>query len=47
MNLSNAFKAFLNPLWVMDNFLTFYGGGGGSPQQSTTTSGIDPSMSPL
>ena len=45
MKLSNAFKAFLNPLWVMDNFLTFYGGGG-SPQQSTTTSGIDPSMRP-
>ena len=45
MNLSNTFKLFLNPIWVMDNFFTFYGGGG-SPTNSTTSSGIDPSVLP-
>jgi len=45
MNLSNSFKLFLNPIWVMDNLFTFYGGGG-SPTNSTTTSGIDPNVVP-
>ena len=44
MKLSNSFK-LLNPIWIMDNFLTFYGGGG-APTSSTTTSGIDPSVKP-
>ena len=44
MKLSNAFK-LLNPIWIMDNFLTFYGGGG-APTNSTTTTGIDPSVKP-
>ena len=44
MNILSGFK-LLNPIWIMDNFLTFYGGGG-SPQQSTTTSGIDPNVLP-
>jgi len=44
MNILSGFK-LLNPIWIMDNFLTFYGGGG-SPTNSTTTSGIDPSVRP-
>jgi hypothetical protein len=45
MKLLNGLKFFINPLWVMDNYLTFWGGSP-EPQQSTTTSGIDPSMRP-
>ena len=44
MNILSGFK-LLNPIWIMDNFLTFYGGGG-SPTNSTTTSGIDPNVVP-
>jgi hypothetical protein len=45
MSLSNTFKLFLNPIWVMDNFFTFYGGSD-APASSTTTTGIDPSIKP-
>jgi len=45
MKLSNAFN-LLNPIWIMDNFLTFYGGGG-SPTNSTSSTGIDPAVKPF
>jgi hypothetical protein len=45
MKLLNGLKFFTNPLWVMDNYLTFWGGSP-EPQQSTTTSGIDPNVLP-
>jgi hypothetical protein len=45
MKLLNGLKFFTNPLWVMDNYLTFWGGDP-APQQSTTTSGIDPDVKP-
>jgi hypothetical protein len=45
MKLLNGFKFFTNPVWVMDNYLTFWGGDP-EPQRQTTTSGIDPSMKP-
>jgi hypothetical protein len=44
MKLLNGMN-FFNPLWIMDNYLTFWGGDP-EPQQQTTTSGIDPSMRP-
>ena len=37
MNLLNGFKWFLNPVWVMDAFLTLWGGGSPGPQVSTGT----------
>jgi hypothetical protein len=44
MKLSNSFN-ILNPIWVMDNFLTFWGMGGGT-QNSTSSTGIDPAIRP-
>lgn len=37
MNLLNGFKWFLNPVWVMDAFLTLWGGGGGQQTSTGTT----------
>jgi hypothetical protein len=37
MKLLDGFKWFLNPVWVMDAFLTLWGGGGPGPQTSTGT----------
>jgi len=45
MKLLNGLKFFTNPLWVMDNYLTFWGGDP-EPVQSTTSSGIDPDVKP-
>ena len=44
MNILSGFK-LLNPIWIMDNFLTFYGGSP-EPQKSTTSTSIDPSVLP-
>jgi hypothetical protein len=37
MKLLDGFKWFLNPVWVMDAFLTLWGGGDPGPQTSTGT----------
>jgi hypothetical protein len=37
MRLLDGFKWFLNPVWIMDTFLTLWGGGGGGSQTSTGT----------
>ena len=42
MKLLNGMN-FFNPVWIMDNYLTFWGG---DPEPQKTTTGIDPSMRP-
>ena len=42
MKLLNGMN-FFNPVWIMDNYLTFWGG---EPEPQKTTTGIDPSMRP-
>ena len=37
MKLLDGFKWFLNPVWIMDTFLTLWGGGSPGPQVSTGT----------
>jgi hypothetical protein len=37
MKLLDGFKWFLNPVWVMDTFLTLWGGGGGDQTSTGTT----------
>ena len=37
MKLLDGFKWFLNPVWVMDTFLTLWGGGGGQQTSTGTT----------
>lgn len=37
MKLLDGFKWFLNPVWVMDAFLTLWGGGGGQQTSTGTT----------
>ena len=37
MKLLNGFSWFLNPVWIMDTFLTLWSGGGGGSQTSTGT----------
>ena len=36
MKLLNGFKWFLNPVWIMDTFLTLWGGGGSQTSTGTT-----------
>lgn len=37
MKLLDGFKWFLNPVWIMDTFLTLWGGGGGQQTSTGTT----------
>ena len=37
MRLLDGFKWFLNPVWIMDTFLTLWGGGGGQQTSTGTT----------
>ena len=37
MKLLDGFKWFLNPVWIMDTFLTLWSGGGGSQTSTGTT----------
>ena len=37
MKLLDGFKWFLNPVWIMDTFLTLWGGGGGNQTSTGTT----------